>query len=165
MKNECQIVDLYDFLRKVLEKYNWDCDVAYKLLDEYDRVKAIDDADLELLIGLFRFPEKFWKVINQYYNAGKAWIPSKNVEEFIYLFMNILSVKFTSQFETSLGNCDNEYFIYLPVSLQLNVKHKYGFEYIKWFWICKMFWMCKMLSGLEFAHISSYTNYGEINES
>ena len=81
VKNECQIVDLYDFLRKVLEKYNWDCDVAYKLLDEYDRVKAIDDADLELLIGLFRFPEKFWKVINQYYNAGKAWIPSKNVEK------------------------------------------------------------------------------------
>ena len=28
-----------------------------------------------------RFPEKFWKIINQYYNAGKAWVPAKNIDK------------------------------------------------------------------------------------
>lgn len=80
-KTECQIVDLYQFLRKVLEKYNWDERVAYRLLDEYDKVKPIEDVDLDLLGTLLSFPEKFWKIINQYYNASKAWIPAKNVEK------------------------------------------------------------------------------------
>lgn len=80
-QNECQIVDLYQFLRKVLEKHNWDVGVAYALLDEYDRVRPLEDVELELLIVLLKFPLKFWKIINQYYNSGKAWIPLKDIEK------------------------------------------------------------------------------------
>ena len=25
--------------------------------------------------------KKFWKIINQYYNAGKAWVPAKNIDK------------------------------------------------------------------------------------
>lgn len=39
-----------------------------KMLDEYDKVKPVSDIDLELLGVLFSFPEKFWKIINYYYN-------------------------------------------------------------------------------------------------
>lgn len=79
--NDCQVVDLYQFLRKVMEKHDWDVNVAYRLVDEYDRYKPLDDADLELLVVLLSFPEKFWKIINQYYNAGKAWVPAKNIDK------------------------------------------------------------------------------------
>ena len=80
-RNECQICDLYQFMRKILEKYDWDIQVAYKMLDEYDKVKAISEKDLELLSVLFSFPEKFWKLINYYYNMNKAWIPPKSMEK------------------------------------------------------------------------------------
>ena len=51
------------------------------MLDEYDKVKAISEKDLELLSVLFSFPEKFWKLINYYYNMNKAWIPPKSMEK------------------------------------------------------------------------------------
>lgn len=50
------------------------------MLDEYDKVKPVSDIDLELLECFF-FPEKFWKIINYYYNMNKAWIPPKSVEK------------------------------------------------------------------------------------
>lgn len=80
-KNECQISDLYQFMRKILEKYDWDIQVAYKMMDEYDKVKPITDTDLEMLGALFAFPEKFWKVINYYFNGSKSWIPPKSIEK------------------------------------------------------------------------------------
>lgn len=80
-KNECQIYDLYQFMRKILEKYNWDIQLGYKLIDEYDKVKPIDDTDLNLLSALFEFPFKFWKIINYYYNSSKSWIPPKSIEK------------------------------------------------------------------------------------
>lgn len=81
VRNECQVWDLYQFMRKVLEKYDWDIHTAYKLIDEYDKVKKISDSDLKLLGALFCFPEKFWKVINHYFNMNKAWIPPKSIEK------------------------------------------------------------------------------------
>lgn len=80
-KNECQINDLYQFIRKVMEKYNWDSRMFYRLVDEYDRVCPLSDEEMELLMVLLSYPEKFWKIINQYINANKSWIPEKNVEK------------------------------------------------------------------------------------
>lgn len=51
--------------------------MAYRLVDEYDRLKPLEDDDIDMLVTLLSFPEKFWKIINQYYNAGKAWVPAK----------------------------------------------------------------------------------------
>ena len=79
--NDCQIADLYQFLRKVMEKHDWNVDVAYRMVDEYDKLRPICDDDLDMLVALLRFPEKFWKIINQYYNAGKAWVPAKNIDK------------------------------------------------------------------------------------
>lgn len=77
----CQIWDLYQFMRKILEKYNWDIDLAFKMLDEYDKVKPIEDGELKVLSVLFTFPEKFWKITNYYYNMNKAWVPPKSIEK------------------------------------------------------------------------------------
>ena len=37
------------------------------------------------------YPEKYWKQLNYYYNANKAWIPDKNVEKLT--FERIYTVK------------------------------------------------------------------------
>lgn len=80
-KNECQICDLYQFMRKSLEKHNWNVDLGYRLMDSYDSIKPLQEDDIELMAGMFSFPEKFWKIINQYFNASKSWIPGKNVDK------------------------------------------------------------------------------------
>ena len=80
-RNECQINDLYQFIRKVMEKYNWDSRMFYRLVDEYDRICPLTDEEMELLLVLLSYPEKFWKIINQYINSNKSWIPEKNVEK------------------------------------------------------------------------------------
>lgn len=76
-----QITDLYDFMRKILEKYNWDIKLAYHMIDEYDKVKAITEAEFDELAYLFAFPEKFFKVMNHYSNSSKFWMADKDVEK------------------------------------------------------------------------------------
>lgn len=75
------IVDLYDYMRKILEKYQWDIKLAYKLLDEYDQENRIGENDIKVLLCLFAFPEKFFKVMDHYYNSSKAWLPEKDMEK------------------------------------------------------------------------------------
>ena len=35
------------------------------------------DLERQVLYYLFLYPEKYWKQINFYYNANKAWVPAK----------------------------------------------------------------------------------------
>ena len=34
---------------------------------------------------MFLYPEKYWKQINYYFNANKAWIPARNMDKIIGL--------------------------------------------------------------------------------
>lgn len=78
---DIQVNDLYQFLRKILEKQNWNITIGMHMLDEYHCVKKISKMEQEHLMLRLSYPEKFWKLANQYYNMNKAWIPQKNVEK------------------------------------------------------------------------------------
>lgn len=78
---DCQMRDLYLFLRKLLEKTNWSVPIARGLLDVYGREKKLTAVDMLQLYYRFAYPEKFWKIVNFYYNSGKAWIPGRNMEK------------------------------------------------------------------------------------
>lgn len=78
---DIQIYDLYQFMRKILEKYDWEIELAYRMINEYDRVKTITDEEISVLSLLFVFPEKFWKIVNHYYNMNKAWVSPKSIEK------------------------------------------------------------------------------------
>lgn len=80
---DSQMRDLYLFLRKLLEKTNWSVPMARGLLDVYGREKKLTAADWLELYYRFAYPEKFWKIVNFYYNSGKAWIPGRNMEKLI----------------------------------------------------------------------------------
>lgn len=79
--NGPQIMDLYLFLRKVLEKYDWNIQLGHQLLERYDHTKSISDRELTVLQIMLSYPEKYRKVLNQYNNSNKSWIPDKNVEK------------------------------------------------------------------------------------
>lgn len=76
-----QIKDLYFYMRKVLEKYSWNIELGYNMLEHYDKICPITEDEHNILMVMLEFPEKFWKVINQYYNGNKSWIPDKNIEK------------------------------------------------------------------------------------
>ena len=78
---DVQIGDLYQFLRKILEKQNWNPRLGLAILEEYDRICTLDKQKNENLRIRLAYPEKFWKLANHYYNHNKAWIPGKNVEK------------------------------------------------------------------------------------
>lgn len=75
------IKDLYLYLRKIMEKHNWDIKVGHNILEKYDKVRTISARENQVLKVMLKYPEKFWKVVNHYYNSNKSWIPDKNVEK------------------------------------------------------------------------------------
>ena len=78
-----QITDLYQFMRKVMEKNDWDPDFGSMILDKYNRILPIDKDELKLLYILLLYPEKFWKITNFYYNGKKSWVPQRNIQKLI----------------------------------------------------------------------------------
>lgn len=76
-----QISDLYCFMRKILEKHNWDPELALAMLTAYHRVRPISQEEWENLGIRFTYPEKFWKLADFYYTRKKTWIPEQSVEK------------------------------------------------------------------------------------
>jgi CotS family spore coat protein len=104
-----QIGDLYNFMRKILEKNNWDESLGRAMLQTYDEICEISDDEMENLLIRFMYPEKFWKIVNYYYNSNKAWTPVKNIEKLEMLAAqnkikwNFLKALFGTYMEESLG--------------------------------------------------------------
>lgn len=76
-----QIADLYHFMRKIMEKHNWNQIIGRNMLDQYRSIRPIENEELYHLSLRLSYPEKFWKIANHYYNTNKAWIPGKNIEK------------------------------------------------------------------------------------
>lgn len=73
--------DLYLLMRKLLEKSNWSIPLGRELLSVYEESRPLSALSRIDLYYRLAYPEKFWKIINFYYNSGKAWIPGKNLEK------------------------------------------------------------------------------------
>lgn len=73
--------DIYHFSRKMLEKNNWQPEAGEALLGAYEKELELTPANGRQLYYRFSYPEKFWKIVNYYYNRGKAFIPEKNREK------------------------------------------------------------------------------------
>lgn len=68
------LFDLYQMMRKLLEKNRWEKGLAVDVLREYEKQRRLDRTERELLYIMLLYPEKFWKVSNHYYNSRKSWI-------------------------------------------------------------------------------------------
>lgn len=76
-----QITDLYQFIRKVMEKNNWDIMYGNNIIEAYDKIQPISKKELQILYVLLLYPEKFWKITNYYFNGKKAWISGRNIQK------------------------------------------------------------------------------------
>lgn len=76
-----QIIDLYDFIRKVMEKNSWNMDIGIRAIEAYRKVRKPESEEQKVLYALLLYPEKYWKLINFYYNGKKSWMSVKNYEK------------------------------------------------------------------------------------
>lgn len=74
-------VDLANFLRKMLEKNDWDADLGMELIEAYDEYRRLGNDGYWQLYGLLHYPEKFWKISNHYMNSRKTWISERDMEK------------------------------------------------------------------------------------
>ena len=80
-----QMEDLYRFMRKAMEKHGWSLSLGMDMLNAYEKVLPLGEKERKCLYYLFLYPEKYWKQINYYFNANKAWIPARNMDKIIGL--------------------------------------------------------------------------------
>lgn len=80
-----QIRDLHLLMRKLLEKNNWSITLGRDLLNAYTDKRSLSAISYIDLYYRLAYPEKFWKIVNFYYNVRKSWIPEKNREKLLNL--------------------------------------------------------------------------------
>lgn len=78
---DVQAGDLSNFMRKILEKHNWNLGLGMDMLDAYNKVRLLTAAEMKQLYIRLAYPEKFWKISNHYYNSNKAWMCSRDLEK------------------------------------------------------------------------------------
>lgn len=78
---QVRISDLANFMRKMLEKNNWNTGLGMDFIRTYDGVRKLSPEELRYLYLYLAYPEKFWKIANHYYNAHKAWLSGRNIEK------------------------------------------------------------------------------------
>lgn len=76
-----QLNDLYHFIRKTLEKNNYDFEIMRDMIETYREICGLDNRDMEYIYILYLYPEKFYKLGNQYINSPKNWISPKMMEK------------------------------------------------------------------------------------
>lgn len=78
---DVQMLDLYHFIRKVMEKNDWNCILGIHIIEKYNQYNTIGKDDLNLLYYLLMYPEKFWKISNYFFNTRKAWKPKRSLSK------------------------------------------------------------------------------------
>lgn len=81
MEYTMSMVDLSNFVRKMLEKNGWEKGLGMRLLESYDRERTMTCDEKRLLYVVLLFPEKFWKVSNHYNNSRKTWVSEREIEK------------------------------------------------------------------------------------
>lgn len=75
------LLDITSFARKMMEKCDWDINIWNCLMEAYELQRPLAESERELLYYLMKFPEKFWKISNHYYNSNKAWVSGRDIEK------------------------------------------------------------------------------------
>lgn len=70
---ELRVYDLANLLRRKMRKCNWDFDEALFIIEEYNRIEALTAEEYDIMGLMLNFPQKFWRVVNKYYNSRRGW--------------------------------------------------------------------------------------------
>lgn len=74
-----QIYDLGKMINRLLynKKYKWDFSMAKLLIEAYNTVNKLTKEELEIMLSLIIYPQKFWKLGRKRYFKNKCWQETK----------------------------------------------------------------------------------------
>ena len=76
-----QLMDLYQLIRKTMEKTNYELNPVKTIIEEYEKIVPLGEIDYKFLYLMLMYPEKFYKITNRYYNTKKTFVPPKMLEK------------------------------------------------------------------------------------
>ncbi|MDF2519505.1 MAG: cotS1 [Clostridia bacterium] len=97
--HELPVYDLANYILKVLKRFSFDIDMALRILNIYDSVLTINKEDLLLMLAIFEFPQRFWRIAERYYERKTDWSDDDFEDKYEDVFMFREYIKdFTSEF-------------------------------------------------------------------
>lgn len=81
MSYDVLVQDLANFIRKILEKYNWNTGLGIEMITAYDQVRKLLPEELKQLYLRLAYPKKYWKIANHYCSSRKSWISGRDIEK------------------------------------------------------------------------------------
>lgn len=70
---ELRVYDIANFIRRKMRKCGWDISKTELILQNYNEVEALSSEELAVMGIILQFPQKFWRVVNRYYNSRRSW--------------------------------------------------------------------------------------------
>lgn len=81
MSYDVMILDLANFIRKILEKYNWNTGLGIEMITAYDSIRKLLPEEFKQLYIRLAYPQKYWKIANHYSSSRKSWISGRDIEK------------------------------------------------------------------------------------
>ena len=70
---ELKVYDIANFIRRKMRKCNWGIEKAAMIIEGYCSVEPISSEEFFVMKLILQFPQKFWRVVNRYYNSRRSW--------------------------------------------------------------------------------------------
>lgn len=70
---ELRVYDIANFIRRKMRKCDWDISKTELILECYNSVEPLSREELSVMGIILQFPQKFWRVVNRYYNSRRSW--------------------------------------------------------------------------------------------
>ena len=86
---DIQIIDLAQILSKIMQKNEWDKQILYELIKEYDKERTIRQDEMRLLKFMMTYPEKYNSICLKYMSSKRRW----NYSMFEQKWINMLSYR------------------------------------------------------------------------
>ena len=75
---DLQVRDLANFVRKMMEKNEWNAALGKRLIEAYEKERRLEAEEKECLYLFLAYPEKFWKLASHYNHANKSWLSERD---------------------------------------------------------------------------------------
>lgn len=71
--HELPVYDLASLIQKILKRYSYDVDMSLNIIEDYCSIAPLNKEDMVLMLSLFEFPQKFWRITERYYSGKTGW--------------------------------------------------------------------------------------------
>ena len=70
---EIRVYDIANFIRRKMRKCEWDITKTELIINSYNKKEVLGAEELAVMKLILQFPQKFWRVVNRYYNSRRSW--------------------------------------------------------------------------------------------